>query len=140
MQSLDLQAKNENLDKLNSFVHTFLEQSVPDFSDTKLLMQIDLTVEEVFVNIASYAYKGKTGSVKVLIDYKKAEKELSLCFMDSGIPFNPLEKAEPDTSLGAEERQIGGLGIFLVKKYMDKIEYFYDGKQNILTVYKKICK
>ena len=86
----------------------------------KAQMQLDVAIDEIFGNIAYYAYRGKIGSAKVQLALQEDTRMLSITFMDQGIPFNPLSQKEPDTSLKAEKRKIGGLGIFLVKKIMDE--------------------
>jgi anti-sigma regulatory factor (Ser/Thr protein kinase) len=93
-------------------------------------------VEEAYVNVASYAYTPGTGPVTLKVE--KSASEIRITFLDSGVPFNPLEKEDPDVSLPASERQIGGLGIFMVKKSMDNVQYAYLDGKNILTLTKKI--
>ncbi len=104
-----------------------------ELSDTDLSM-IKVCVDEMFANIANYAYQERDGSVKVVTDYK--DGTLKLQFIDSGIPFNPLLKEDPDVSLSSEDRDIGGLGILITKTYFDRMEYEYAGNQNVLTLYK----
>ena len=98
-------------------------------------MQLEVAVEEIFVNIASYAYP--EGGGNALIGISANEHEAVIQFTDTGIPFNPLAKADPDVTLPAEQREIGGLGIFMVKKTMDEILYQRDGQKNILTITKR---
>lgn len=131
--SLSIEAKNENLQAVTEFVDSILEEN--DCSP-KAQMQIDLAVEEVFVNIANYAYGESTGVAEISASVEAGE--VTIVFKDSGTPYNPLEKAEPDTTLSAEERQIGGLGIFLVKKNMDDVSYTYENGKNVLSLKKKI--
>ncbi|MBO4339467.1 MAG: SpoIIE family protein phosphatase [Clostridia bacterium] len=131
--TLTVDADNENLNKVLEFVDGRLEELG---CHQKTQMQIDLSVEEIFVNIASYAYGDKTGTAEITI-YNE-ENEVTIVFADSGIPYNPLEKEDPDTTLSADEREIGGLGIFLVKKNMDDVSYDYIDGKNILTIKKKI--
>ena len=104
----------------------------------KAQMQIDVAIDELFANIAHYAYGDKTGEATVRFDFDETARLVSITFMDSGIPFDPLQKTEPDTSLSAEEREIGGLGIFLVRKTMDSMEYRYENGFNILVIHKQI--
>jgi len=132
-EMLKIEAKNENLDAVNAFVDAFLEAH--DCS-MKVQMQIDLCVEEVFVNIASYAYGDGSGDAE--IDISEANGVVTLTFTDAGTPYDPLAKADPDTTLSAQERQIGGLGIFLVKKTMDAVSYRREDGKNILTMSKRI--
>ena len=124
VKELTLEAKVANL------------QQVLDFM--KILMQIDVAVEEIFVNVASYAYTPNTGSVTIRMDLQEKPRAVVITFIDSGIPYNPLAKEDPDVSLSAEERSIGGLGIFMVKKTMDKMEYEYTDQKNVLKMYKNI--
>lgn len=133
IKKLTVDAKKENLETVINFVDSYLESAG---CPMKAQMQIDLSVEEIFVNIASYAYSDEGGKADIFI-YSEND-EIVIKFADSGIKYNPLDKPDPDTSLSVEERQIGGLGIFLVKKNMDSVEYEYTDNQNILTVKKKI--
>ncbi len=89
--------------------------------DSKTINDINLAIEEVFVNIANYAYKDKNGTCLLKISYN-GKDTVDFVFKDNGVKFNPLENKEPDITLGVEERSIGGLGIFLTKKVMDKVE------------------
>lgn len=100
----------------------------------KVAMQISVAFEEIFVNVAHYAYPDKKGDVEVSVE--TSERRVLVRFVDEGIPFDPLAKADPDTSLSAEERDIGGLGIYMVKKTMDEVTYEYKDKKNILTLEK----
>jgi len=104
----------------------------------KAQMQMDMAIDEIFGNIAHYAYPDGDGSATVQLDFDEAQRVVSLVFIDRGQPFDPLKKPDPDTTLAAEERKIGGLGIFLVKKIMDEVNYCYRDGQNILTVRKKL--
>ena len=96
---------------------------------------LDVAVEELFVNIASYAYVDKTGIADITIELLPGQV-VQITFRDSGIPYNPLEKPDPDITKPAEEREIGGLGIYIVKKSMDEVLYRYEDGQNILTIRK----
>ncbi|MBO5560161.1 MAG: ATP-binding protein, partial [Firmicutes bacterium] len=116
MSELVVDAKTENLEQVNDFIADNL-MGCP----MKLLMQIDLVVEEVFVNIANYAYKDKVGKAKVMCELDKENNLLTIVFEDKGVPFDPLSKEDPDITAGADEREIGGLGIFLTKKLMDEV-------------------
>ena len=102
----------------------------------KARAQIDVAVDELFSNIVRYAYPRESGSVTVRYDYQ--DGCFSVSFEDRGFHYNPMEKQDPDVSLPAEERGIGGLGIFLVKKTMDAMEYQRLNGCNILTIRKKI--
>jgi anti-sigma regulatory factor (Ser/Thr protein kinase) len=101
-------------------------------------MQIELAVEEIFVNIAKYAYSPEVGRAKVRVELEQDPLKVIITFIDQGMPYDPLAKDDPDTTLSAEERQIGGLGVYMVKKTMDDITYEYKNGQNILTIKKKL--
>lgn len=100
----------------------------------KKVMQITVAIEEMFVNVAHYAYPGKNGTVRYSIEHD--EHCVTFRLADSGIPFDPLAKPDPDITLSAQERQIGGLGIFMMKKTMDEVSYEYTNGENILTMKK----
>ena len=104
----------------------------------KSSMGICVAVEEIFVNIASYAYPDGDGNASLSFGFDENERLMTLIIKDNGVPFNPLEKAEPDITLSADEREIGGLGIFITKKTMDTVSYAYENGENILTMTKKI--
>ena len=133
LKTLTVEATIENLTAVNDFVDGFLEDNG---CPMKTQMQIDLSVEEIFVNIANYAYGDSTGTVEVSIENN--DGEITIVFKDSGVPYNPLEKADPDITLSAEERAIGGLGILLTKKNMDAVSYKYQDNHNVLTMKKNI--
>lgn len=129
-------AKIDELPNIISFIETELEKFEFSF---KIITQFNLVVEELFVNVASYAYKDKNdGKCKISIEYNKEKQEVKLSMEDNGIKFNPLEKEDPDTTLSVEDRPIGGLGILLVKKNMDNIEYKYEDNKNILILSKNV--
>ncbi|MBQ5998268.1 MAG: ATP-binding protein [Treponema sp.] len=128
---ITLEAFDKNLEAAQEFVRTQLKLIC---DDTKTQLQIDLVVEEVFVNIAHYAYAPKTGSVTISCIVSTEPARLTVTFTDSGTPFDPLKKADPDVTLGSEERSIGGLGIFLVKKFMTTTAYDYKDGKNIFTI------
>lgn len=134
MYELSLDATIENLDEVLAFVDQHLEEA--DCS-MKVQMQIDVAVEEIFVNIAHYAYKPEIGRALVQLDFEPGNV-VAITFVDSGIPYDPLAKADPDVTLSAEERQIGGLGIYMVKKSMDEMLYAREDGKNILVLKKKL--
>ena len=136
MKELTIEAKVENLHQVLAFVDTYLESL--DCS-MKIQMQIDVAVEEIFVNVASYAYAPGTGSVTLQLESGTSPLSVSITFIDSGVPYNPLAKKDPDVSLSAEERSIGGLGIYMVKKSMDSMTYEYKDKHNVLTLVKHLA-
>ena len=131
MKEIVLDAKVENLTRLLSFVDEELEKAE---CSMKGQMQIDVAVEEIFVNVASYAYEDKSGSCKIEVDADPSSSYVTITFIDEGIPYNPLAKEDPDVTLSAEEREIGGLGIFIVKKSMDKTSYERKDGKNIFCM------
>ncbi len=135
MKELTLPATLENIAVAAAFIDEQLEAL--DCA-MKAQIQIDVAIDELFGNIAHYAYGSETGDATVRYDFDEATRMASIAFIDRGVPFDPLAKADPDVTLSAEERGIGGLGIFMVKKSMDKVEYHYENGSNILTVYKQI--
>ncbi len=135
MKELTLEARTENIAFVTAFIDAELEQlDCP----MKQQMQIDVAADELFANIAHYAYTPETGNAVVQFDYDPLSAMVSITFIDQGIPFNPLDNAEPDVTLAAENRKIGGLGIFIVKKTMDDIHYWRVDGQNHLCVRKRI--
>lgn len=132
-RSITLPNDIATISQLSEFVETVCEEKGLDMA---LTMNLNLALEEAVVNVMSYAYPDSQGDVKVdiMIDDQKVVSTLT----DSGIPFDPTQKGDVDTTLPAEERPIGGLGIHLVKQIMDKVSYQYVGNQNILTLEKNI--
>jgi anti-sigma regulatory factor (Ser/Thr protein kinase) len=104
----------------------------------KIQMALCVAIEEVFVNIANYAYDGGEGHVSLGIAFDASESTVTFRMTDKGIPFDPLKKPDPDITLSAEDRDIGGLGIFIAKKTMDCVTYAYENGENILTMIKRI--
>ena len=133
MKELELEALTDNLPKVLSFVDEQLEAAD---CPMKIQMQIDIAVEEIFVNIAHYAYNPDVGTAKVRVEVMGNPPAVDITFIDNGVPYDPLAKADPDVTLSAEKRQIGGLGIFMVKKTMDDVKYEYLDGHNVLTMKK----
>ena len=104
----------------------------------KTKTQINIAIDELYGNIASYAYGEGSGEVTVAVDYDSDAGAVSISFQDEGKPFNPLESGDPDVTLSARERKVGGLGIFLVRKSMDDVRYEYRDGKNILTIRKTL--
>ena len=104
----------------------------------KAQMQIDIAIDELFGNIAHYAYNPEIGSATVRVEVAQAPLAVIITFIDNGVPYDPLAMEDPDVGLSAEDRAIGGLGIYLVKKTMDEITYEYKDGQNILSIKKKL--
>ena len=109
---------------------------IPD--DNELRFKLRLSVEEAVENVVRYAYDGGIGWLEVGTDLDHDSLILTIELRDAGVPFNPLEKPDPDITLSAQDRDIGGLGIFLCKKMMDSIEYRYEDGNNVLTMTKKV--
>lgn len=135
MKELTIAATVENIETVTAFVDEQLEAlDCP----LKAQMQINIAIDELFGNIAHYAYHPDVGEATVQVEVIEVPLSVVITFIDGGIPYDPLAAADPDTSLPAEERAIGGLGIFMVKKSMDEIIYRYEGGKNILTIRKRI--
>ena len=136
LKEITLEATISNIDVVTDFVNGELEAL--DCS-MKAEMQIDVAIDELFGNIAKYAYDPKIGSATVRIEVQEEPLAVVITFIDNGRPFDPLKEIEePDITLSAEERQIGGLGVFLVKKTMDEVTYEYKDGMNILKIVKNI--
>lgn len=127
------EAKVENLDSVLEFME---DELLSHGCIMKLVMPINISLEEMFVNIASYAYEPGTGDATISIDFEGDDVVVQL--RDTGMEFDPLAKIDPDINASAEERGIGGLGIYMVKKYMDKCEYERKDGTNIFTMRKNI--
>lgn len=136
MKQITIKAADESMQAVNDFIHS----QIPSDCDEMILNQIDLAVEEIFVNIAHYS---GAEEAEICCDFAidgAGTGVLKVVFCDGGKPFNPLARPDPDLTLSADEREIGGLGIFLTKKFMDSVEYeFIDGK-NKLTIKKCIIR
>lgn len=135
MKELTVLAKTENLDEIIQFVDNELESAE---CSMKVQMQVQLAVEEIFVNIANYAYTPEEGTATISVDRTEDGALLRIVFKDNGTPYDPLAKDDPDITLNAKDRSIGGLGIFITKKSMDNISYEYKDGQNVLTLEKRI--
>ena len=135
MKELTVAATVENIETVTDFVNEQLEAlDCP----MKAQMQIDIAIDELFGNIAHYAYNPEIGKATVRVEVIEDPLAVVITFIDKGVPYDPLAKADPDTTLSAEEREIGGLGIYMVKKTMDEITYEYKDGQNILAIKKNL--
>ena len=135
MKELTIAAKVENIEAVTNFVNEQLEAlDCP----MKAQVQIDIAIDELFGNIAHYAYNPEIGKATVRVEVIEDPLAVVITFIDNGVPYDPLAKADPDTTLSAEEREIGGLGIYMVKKSMDDITYEYKDGQNILAIKKNL--
>ena len=133
MKEITVDAVIENIDLVTGRINEELEVlGCPEGTRA----QIDVAIDEILSNIIRYAYPREAGSVTVRYDC--ADGMFSISFEDEGAQYNPLKKPDPDVSLPAEERKIGGLGVFLVKKTMDAVGYLRREDRNILTIRKKI--
>jgi len=130
MHQLSIEAKNENLNTVLDFINEHIGHC-----SMKIQNQIGIVIDEVFANIAAYAYNPEVGGVSIRI---KVEDDITIEFEDSGVPYNPLATEDPDITLGIDERGVGGLGILMVKNIMDSVEYKRDGSRNILTISKQL--
>ncbi len=137
MEELKLmKASSDDLDEVLAFAE---KQMKPYSCSARTKLHIKMVTEEVFVNIARYAYEQEHSGPAVIQAWVEGESPtLVLTFMDCGIPYNPLEKEDPDVTLAARKRRIGGLGIYMVKKSVDDIQYEYRDGKNILTIRKRM--
>ncbi len=133
MKQLIIEASVRSIGLVTQFINGELEAQN---CSPRAMVKIDVAIDEIFGNIARYAYADGHGSVTVCFEVKDGCAEIG--FIDNGVPFNPLETPEPDITLDAANRDIGGLGIFLVKKTMDSVEYERKDNQNILRLTKRI--
>lgn len=135
MKEITVDATIENMNTVTVFVDDFLDQIA---CPMKSKIQINIVIDEIFGNICHYAYKDSVGAVTVRVESGNTPKAVFLTFTDNGIPYNPLETEDPDITLSSEERKIGGLGIYLVKKNMDEMKYEYVNQQNRLWMEKRL--
>lgn len=135
MKELTVKATIENVNVVTAFVNEQLEQlGCP----VRARMQVDVAIDELFGNIAHYAYHPGEGPATVRVETAENPLAVIITFIDNGVKYDPLAKADPDTTLPIEEREIGGLGIYMVKKTMDSVSYEYRDGQNILRIKKNI--
>lgn len=135
MKQLTVEATLENLIPVQAFIEEELEARNCSMAD---MLQISIAVEEIYVNIAHYAYNPEVGHATVLCEIAEDPLQVTIQFLDNGKPFNPLAKEDADISLSAEERDIGGLGIYMVKQTMDNVSYSHEEGKNILTLTKTL--
>ena len=130
---LTLEATIANIDVVTDFINEKLdEMDCP----MKAQLQIDVAIDELFGNIAHYAYEPEVGIATICIEKLDAPSGVTITFIDGGKPYNPLQKDDPDVTLSVDERKVGGLGIYMVKKTMDGMEYEYRDQKNILKITK----
>ncbi|MBQ7627372.1 MAG: ATP-binding protein [Clostridiales bacterium] len=133
MKQIKVKADTAELDNVLSFADTILEELG---CSVKAQMQIDIAIEEIFVNIAHYAYPEAEGEAVIYVEPGEGPSSVTITFEDEGIPYDPLKNEDPDITLSADDRPIGGLGIFMVKKSMDEVSYEYKDGKNRLTIKK----
>ena len=133
MRELKIAALNENLPEVLKFIGESLENAGCKPADST---RIEVAVEEIFSNIANYAYNPMTGSATVSVELSENPLKIIISFSDNGKPYNPLAKEDPNVKLAVSERKRGGLGIFMTKKFMDNVAYEYKDGMNILTIEK----
>lgn len=135
MKELTIDATIDNIPAVTDFVN---EQLKSHACSMKAQTQIDIAIDELFGNIAHYAYNPDIGPATVRVELTEEPLRVIITFVDNGVPYDPLKQEDPDTALSAEERQTGGLGIYMVKKSMDAVEYEYKDGQNILKITKML--
>ncbi len=133
MKQIKVKADTAELDNVLAFADTILEELG---CSVKAQMQIDIAIEEIFVNIAHYAYPEAEGEAVIYVEPGEGSSSVTITFEDEGIPYDPLKNEDPDITLSADDRPIGGLGIFMVKKSMDEVSYEYKDGKNRLTIKK----
>ena len=134
MKEITLEADIKNIPAVTDMINGVLEEAD---CPIKVQMQIDVVVDELFSNISFYAYENG-GEATVCAQVSGEPAVASITFKDRGKPYDPLSKEDPDVTLPAEKREVGGLGIFMVKKMMDEVVYRYEDGMNVLTVKKKL--
>lgn len=135
MKELTIDAVIGNIPEVTAFVDEQLEAlDCP----MKAHMQIDIAIDELMSNIARYAYNPDVGPATVRVEVMEDPMAVIITFIDNGVPYDPLSNEDPDINLSAEEREIGGLGIYMVRKTMDEVVYEYKDGQNILRIRKNI--
>lgn len=135
MDKKTFDAETINLDEVLEFIDSRLEEND---CPMKTQIQLNVAAEEIFVNVAHYAYKPEIGLVEVCVEFKENPRRVLISFIDSGKPYNPLEKPDPDITLSVDEREEGGLGVYMVKNTMDDVIYEFSDGKNHLTMIKNL--
>ena len=133
MPKITLPAAIENIETATDFINGILERAD---CPMRTRMQLDIALDELMSNVAMYAYAPETGDVTVALKILDNPRRAVLTITDKGVPYDPLQKEDPDVTLSADEREIGGLGIFIVKQSMDDMTYAYKDGKNIVTIVK----
>jgi len=137
MRSAKIPASMEHLSRVMSLTGRFLKEAGCGEEDRRL---IEISVEEIFTNIASYAYKKGEGMVWMEWDVRetgKGIKEVEIRFLDEGAPYDPFASKDPDLTLPIEERPVGGLGVYMVKQFMDEASHCYEKGRNLTAIKKR---
>jgi len=132
-KKITLPALIESVTRITEFSETEMEMHE---CPMKVIVQMNIAIDEIVSNVVNYAYGDEKGDVSVSLDFLDSPRAVRMTFRDKGNPYNPLKNADPDITLSAEERNIGGLGIFIVKKNMDSMEYAFEDGENVLTITK----
>lgn len=135
MKEISVDAKVDNLYKVLDFIE---KQLTYTNCDIKFKTRLSVAIEEIYINVAKYAYNDGCGTVKIQFSFTTNPDVVTIVFIDSGVKYNPLAKEDPDIGLSASERPIGGLGIYLTKKFVDEVFYNYEDNKNILILKKQI--
>lgn len=135
MKELTIEATVKNIPLVIDFIDRHLEEHG---CPAKTKSQIDVAVDEIVNNVASYAYAPRTGELTIRFEFDTDSRSALITFIDSGMPFDPMQLKDPDVTLAAEERGVGGLGVFLVKKTMDALRYRFENGKNMLQIVKRI--
>jgi len=134
-KTFNVVANTQNWQTLYNEIKNFTS---PIVSDKKIILDILLSCEEIFVNISSYAYPKSEGTVFINMKYFPQNNLMSILFEDTGTPFDPVKKTDPNIKIPPKERKIGGLGIYMVKRLMDTMQYQYKNGKNTLLITKKL--
>lgn len=135
VKEIEIEAKVENLYIVLDFINDGLNKLECPLMARK---HIEIAAEEIFVNISNYAYSPEVGTATIRVEIEDDPMAVCMIFIDGGVQYDPLKKEDPDITLPAEDRPIGGLGIFMTKKCMDDIMYTYENGKNILTLKKNL--
>lgn len=136
MKEIKVNADVKNLDSVLQFMNEVIE---PYNCSVEIQFQLELALEEAYVNIAHHAYPNDVGSTIIRCDVVEKDDKSNLLvidILDQGIPYNPIEHNDPNINSSAEERDIGGLGIYMIKNSMDALSYSYENEHNVFTIEK----